>query len=284
MEVNPTGGSSVNSVDRVFANQNDAATDLVIQTNATNNRVAASFALDDQQNGTGSNAYQLSFGSTTGTSSGSSAFVNDKIYAARDVAGSSSSNYNTSTTIDNRGIMVTHSLAQVSSNALPSGVTLCSCDYLQWGWWITDIRHTSGATNNERDRVHLATWVAGVLPNELEIPTTGTANYAGHVAGNVNNNGARYVAFGTYNQSWNFGTKTGGATITSFDNISNISGTLSSSNGREFSGSISGGSVSGNLAGSFFKGGTDAVKAAAGNFTLTGTNYQAAGTFAAQKP
>lgn len=284
MEVNPTGGSSVNSVDRVIVNQNDAATDVVIQTNATNNRVAASFALDDQQNGTGSNAYQLSFGSTTGTSAGSSAFVNDKIYAARDVAGSTSSNYNTSTTIDNRGIMVTHSLAQVSSNALPSGVTLCSCDYLQWGWWITDIRHTSGATNNERDRVHLASWVAGELPNVAEIPTTGSASYNGHVVGNVNNGGARYVAFGTYNQSWNFGTKAGTATITSFDNISNISGSLASSNGRDFGGSISGGGVSGNLAGSFFKGGTDAVKAAAGNFTLTGTNYQAAGTFAAQKP
>ncbi len=284
MEVNPTGNTTVNSTDRVFANQNDSATDVVIQTNATSNRVAASFALDDQQNAAGAHAYQLSFGSTTGTSSGSSAFVNDKIYAARDIPTSTSSTYNTSTTIDNRGIMVTHSLAQVSSNALPSGVTLCSCEFLQWGWWITDIRHTSGATNNERDRVHLATWVAGVLPNVAEIPTTGTANYAGHVAGNVNNNGARYVAFGTYNQSWNFGTKTGGATITSFDNISNISGTLSSSNGRDFSGSISGGGVSGAMAGSFFKGGSDAVKAAAGNFTLTGTNYQAAGTFAAQKP
>ncbi|MBP7066324.1 FecR domain-containing protein [Ferrovibrio sp.] len=294
MEVNPTGNTTVNSTDRVFANQNDSATDVVIQTNATNNRVAASFALDDQQNAAGAHAYQLSFGSTTGTSAGSSAFVNDKIYAARDIPTSTSSTYNTSTTIDNRGIMVTHSLAQVSSNALPSGVTLCSCDYLQWGWWITDIRHTSGATNNERDRVHLATWVAGVLPNMAEIPTTGTASYNGHVAGNVNNNGARYVAFGTYNQSWNFGTKTGTATITNFDNLGSITGSLSArsitdsvnqpTNNRDFSGALSGTGISGQLAGSFFKGGTDAVKAAAGNFTLTGTNYQAAGTFAAQKP
>lgn len=301
MEITPPSSSVVNSTDRVLVNQSGTASDVTIQTSAANNRVAANFSLGDALNGTVTNSYLIKMGSITGTSAGSSAFINDQVYAARDVSGATDNTFNggasvnsgASVSVDQRGIMVTHTLAEVSSSAIPSGVTLCSCDYLQWGWWITDIRHGTGDTNGERDRVHLATWVAGTLPNVAEVPTTGTASYNGHVVGNVNHGGNRYVAIGNYTQSWNFATKAGTAALTSFDTFTNISGTLSSSNGRDFNGTINGTgtvgslngvSVTGQLAGSFFKGGTDPVKAAAGNFTLTGTNYQAAGTFAAQKP
>ncbi|WP_428249885.1 FecR domain-containing protein [Ferrovibrio sp.] len=292
MEVSPLGNGTVSGTDRVLVNQSGTAADVTIQTSATNNRVSSSFALGDVLNGTSTNSYLVKMGSITGTSNGSSAFINDNIFAARDVSGATDNTFNggagvnggTSVSVDQRGIMVTSTLASVSSSAIPNDVTLCSCEYLKWGWWITDIRHNTGDTINERDRVHLATWVAGVLPNVAEVPTTGTASYTGNVIGNVNNNGSRYVAIGNYTQSWNFATKGGTTTITSFDNLANITGALNSANGRDFNGSLSGTGITGQLAGSFFKGGTDPVKAAAGNFTLTGTNYQAAGTFAAQKP
>ncbi len=263
---------------------------VTISTNATSNRVTSTFTLA----GGDARTYQLEFGDTSGGSLGHSSFINDSLFGAREAANRTSQIGGANVDTE-RSLMVTHNVASISSNALPSGVSLCTCDFLQWGWWISSQKEPAAGPLN---RVHLASWVTGVLPALMDVPTTGTASFNGHAVGNVNFNGNRYVAFGTYTQSWNFATQSGQSTISNFDNIASIASAptgVTSGNNREFSGSVSGtGStagastnglaVTGTVNGSFFRGGADPVKAAAGSFQITGTNYQAVGTFAAQKP
>ena len=258
-----------------------SASNVTITTNAATNRAQASFALSDPGN---SQTYDMQFGSLTGTQGGNSSFINDSLFGMRE-SFSTASQVNGVTT-NARSFMVTHQVAEISASALPGGVTLCACDYLQWGWWITDISHdnASSPTPDQRDRVHMATWVAGELPSLAEIPVTGTATFDGHAIANVNNNGSRYVAIGSFSQSWNFATQAGNVTISNFDGIAPITGAVTAANGRDFAGTLSAtGGYTGSLNGSFFKGGGDPTNAAGGNFTLTNTSYTAGGTFAAQK-
>ena len=83
-------------------------------------------------------------------------------------------------------IMLTHDLL-----AAPEGVDeskLCSCDFLTWGYWAADVPGASSSeTPGQRDLVALGTWVAGKLPTAADIPTTGTASYAGHAVGSDGN-------------------------------------------------------------------------------------------------
>jgi hypothetical protein len=133
------------------------------------------------------------------------------------------------------------------------------------------------------DRFHLATWVAGVLPTTVEMPTAGTATSLGHLNGSVDNNGVRYQAVGKFQNLWNFGSQSGTVTVTNFDgtDFSNVS--VSSSNKRDFGGLGSGGGKNISFQGSFYKGGSDASKEQGGQFHVKGTNYKASGTFAASR-
>jgi hypothetical protein len=96
-------------------------------------------------------------------------------------------------------------------------------------------------------------WVAGVLPAFIDIPASGTATYNGHAIGTVYNNGARYSAAGNYQQTWNFGTDSGNVSISNFDGLATITGSVTAGNRREFVGTLSNGAgVTGNINGSFF--------------------------------
>jgi len=184
-------------------------------------------------------------------------------------------------------------LAMVPSTAIDAGslsaafpgVNFRTFESMQWGFWTGQVVFPDPlVTGGRTDRYALATWIAGALPAIGDIPASGTATYSGHAIGTVFDNGARYQAAGSYTQSWNFGSDSGNATISNFDGRGTISGSLTSSNRREFTGSLSNGAgVSGNLAGSFFRGTSDAVKNVGGNFNLSGTNYQAAGIVAGQR-
>jgi hypothetical protein len=245
-----------------------------ITTNASNNRVDGRFRFqveDDTRN------YDFFFGTTSGTS-GRGTFIDDNNFGARDSSSSTSLIDSNSATV--RMFMVNHDVVQVTG-FLPSGVSFCSCQFLEWGYWLAEGTDLS----NNRDRLHLATWVTGVLPTTVEIPLTGTATYTGHINGSVDNNGARYQAVGSFQNSWDFASKSGTVSVTNFDgaNFSSVS-VSASSGGRDFAGSgsgTSGRSIS--LHGSFFKGGSDAVAEQGGQFHVMGTGYKAAGTFAAKK-
>jgi trimeric autotransporter adhesin len=191
----------------------------------------------------------------------------------------------TDQTLSARQVLVpsTTIASNVLSAAFPNS-SIGNFESMQWGFWASQVQFPDPlVTGGRTDRYQLATWIAGVLPALGDIPTTGTATYNGHVIGTVNNNGARYTTGGSYSQTWNFASDSGTATISNFDGLGNITATLSSANKREFTGSLAGTGITGNLAGSFFRGSTDPVKNVGGNFNISGTNYQAGGIVAGQR-
>jgi hypothetical protein len=176
----------------------------------------------------------------------------------------------------------------ISSTALQSAfpnATFNNFESLQWGFWAGSVNFPDPlVTGGRSDRYNLATWVAGVLPAFIDIPASGTATYNGHAIGTVYNNGARYSAAGNYQQTWNFGTDSGNVSISNFDGLATITGSVTAGNRREFVGTLSNGAgVTGNINGSFFRGTSDPVKNVGGNFSLTGTNYQAGGIVVGQR-
>lgn len=277
MEVTAANGT-VTTSDLALTNRAGDPTNLVIETNAATNRMAATF---DMQSSSGD--YKLAFGSLTGASAGRGAFVNDQLFAARENADDSLSLFAGGSTISSRAFMVSQAAVGIDASVIPSGVQLCtSCEFMNWGWWVADLKHNN---TGQTDRIHLATWVAGTLPQLSAIPLTGTASYRGQAIGDVQNGANRYVAVGSFTKAWDFSTKSGSVSISNFDNRS-VSLLTSSTNGRDFTGSLNAspsGITSATLNGSFFQGGSDPVKGVGGNFTLGGTNYKAVGTFVASK-
>jgi len=244
-----------------------------ITTNASTNRLDGEFGVqieDDSRN------YDLRFGTTSG-SSGRGTFVDDNNFGARDST-TATSNIDSVAVSKLRMFMVNQEVVPTTS-FLPSGVSFCSCQFLEWGYWLADARDSSSNT----DLFHLATWVAGVLPATVDMPTTGTATYVGHLNGSVDNNGSRYQAAGKFQNAWNFSSQSGTVTVTNFDGENFSSVSVSASNKRDFAGSGSNGTKSISFHGSFFKGGTDASKEQGGQFHIQGTNYKAGGTFAAAR-
>lgn len=166
------------------------------------------------------------------------------------------------------------------------GVTFCDCQYLRWGFW-SDETQRSGFS----DRVHLGTWVAGQPATSTQIPTTGTATYAGHVTASFNSNGNEYVAAGNMTNVINFGAQNGTMTVTNLDGRS-YSGTVlfnpPTVGPPGFSGQLSTplstfAITTMQVQGGFFQSPTDPVKEIGGSVLIrgpTGSNYAGSGIFA----
>ena len=167
-----------------------------------------------------------------------------------------------------------------------------------WGFWSAGIDRSSG---NE-ELIHLANWVAGVVPQFSALPTTGTASYSGHAIGTVFNAGGVYQAIGDFAMTVNFGAPSSSTgTVKDFDGanftlaLSSIAaGTGSVSdpvltNPNVFSGSITDDGATGrngSFVGSVFENiaGTDKAAEMGGHFQVdNGSNYVASGIFAASK-
>jgi len=169
-----------------FIIENDGSTtgspgdpiEVAITTNASNNRISGEFDFqveDDTRN------YEFFFGTTNGNS-GRGTFIDDNNFGARD---SSSVTSNIDGTAVNRLRMFMVNQEVVSTTGfLPSGVSFCDCQYLEWGYWLAEGRDASSNV----DRIHLATWVAGDLTDIVDLPSTGSATYNGHLNGSVDNN------------------------------------------------------------------------------------------------
>jgi hypothetical protein len=258
-----------------------------ISLDPTTNRLTATFKLESVFT-EATNAIDLQFGSATGFNGAASAYIDDKRFGASDSPTSSAQSTFNGVPVKAQLFMVTNAALPVDPNsAFLAGVTLCTCQYLQWGWWTGDLNHNDPSDNNpgERDRVHLATWVAGNLPTIAEIPNTGNATFSGHIIGNVVSNGASYLAAGNFNHDWNFATRTGALFNSTFDGMA-LSGSANATlaNPRDFSGSLNlANGANGIYNGSFFKGGGDPTKSIGGQFNLANGTYVGAGTFAAQK-
>jgi hypothetical protein len=118
-----------------------------------------------------------------------------------------------------------------------------------------------------------------VQPPTVPFPTSGAGSYDGTASGTVSNNGATYQAAGMFNQTYNFGSRSGIANINNFDGA-NYTYSVTGS-GANFSGGLTSGPASrtGNLSGSFS--GPGAIQSN-GNFgvqSTAGPTYTATGTF-----
>ena len=85
------------------------------------------------------------------------------------------------TVSDTELYMLRVNASDISSTVLESGETLCECSFLTWGYWGGEI----GIAGND-DVIHLASWVAGEIPNLSAITAlSGSATYSGHVSATV---------------------------------------------------------------------------------------------------
>lgn len=269
-----------------YAVYNVTPDQVTISTDASTNRVSGMFEMTTGAPPAGT--LSLFWGSSTGNAQNSS-FVDDKRFAMRE-ASINGALYNGETVVTQMS-MVTHTAVALPTGIVPAGVSICECQYVNWGYWQGDLNYLSGARAGQRDYVTLGTWVAGTATANVDLPLSGTATDTGHIIGNVENDiGNSYVAVGKMDTTWDFGSCSGGLTITNFDGPNYSGSTFGSPGTGIFGGSFSGTSPGatnrqGQVWGAFYRSPTNATLYQAGNFKLnsTETNYKAAGTWATQR-
>ncbi|MBV8185222.1 MAG: hypothetical protein JOY76_11100, partial [Hyphomicrobiales bacterium] len=180
-----------------------------------------------------------------------------------------------------------------SSISTAPSVTPCQCEFTQWGFWSAGGLRTDKVNNvSFFDTGNLLLWVAGIPAKATDIPTTGSATYTGHAIANISNNGAQYIAAGTFTNQVNFAQRTGLVQIAGLD-TSSYGGVVNFAAGSPnlFSGVLNTGPSNRflTLSGQFFQGGptntTPLFGEMGGNFSITGpNNYLGSGIFAARKP
>jgi FecR protein len=156
----------------------------------------------------------------------------------------------------------------------------CTCEFLSWGKWTSSV---ADPRDNSKTLTALGTYVAGTP--SVQLPTTGGATYNGFMAGYASHHGQINYATGTYQNAWDFRTRTGvfngsfdgrGYSGTTQGTGTTFAGTFTSTGGHHRSGSLNGG---------FFSSPTDAAAYQAGTFSIGGNHsrYQATGIFAGQR-
>lgn len=270
----------------VLRNRNNSPVDVRLTTDANQNTVAGTFRLDDVSTG---DDYDLIFGEATQT--GRSAFINDSLLFAGESA--------TASTIAGR-VLTDTKLGLVSSGVLqhdgvlPSGVSFCSCQHLRWGVFGATF-DISGGTS---EQIHLATWVQGTLTSFASFPSSGTAQYSGHVIGSVVNGANQYVAVGGITMNVSFGAgnyQLTNVAINQFDgtNYTATAGASFNFTANSFNSTTANLTIQGNKSGvgtvnavvhgAFFGSATGAPPETGGTVTFTGTNYNAGATYAAKR-
>ncbi|MEQ9641648.1 MAG: FecR domain-containing protein [Alphaproteobacteria bacterium] len=261
-----------------------APTDNSIVKTAESNDVRAIFQIADVT--ATADAVDLYFGRhPSGGFASRSAFIDDDIFVMRRANNSGNNgvpgdgaSFNDVTDARARLSLVTSYFYVDRSAAIAQGVTICSCEFLTWGFWAGEVRELN-VVSGQRHVFAIAPWVVGNLPNPSEIQTTGTASFTGTAIANVNNDGDRYVAFGDMTTSWNFGLRTGSLNINGLDSA-NYAATIASANGRDATGTLTGMGRTGTVNTSFMRGGADPSGAIIGQFQLSedsGNPYRVGG-------
>jgi hypothetical protein len=253
------------------------STNLSISTNAATNQAMATIVMSGYDGTLGSAKLQL--GGQSGANGPASAFIDNSRYAMITQTNDPSrqSTIGRSTPLNNNTMLASYQTAPVvlpPASAGSGAVQPCTCEYLTWGFWSSNINLSSNQTAN----VNLGTYVAGQVTSNM--PLTGSATYNGMMVGNVQNGSNAYVGTGTYAMDWSFQRRNGtfGAT---FDGT-RYGGLVGSTGGANFSGVFGnlGTLRGGTLAGSFF--GPNAQNQG-GQFAIGGPGYAAAGIFAGQR-
>lgn len=314
--------------------------DFSLEFDPVTNTLNAGITIHDVQNNDGSvDSYTLGFGDDPKNPQNRSAYIDDQHYAA--IESSVFGDYGADTNVDNARIdqvarfpdkpvtvingtnpyqnasatsyFVSGEQLNVTAyfqdtfgptNERGVGQAFCEgCEFMKWGAWGTRVAFGNEGGPSYVDNVHLGWWIASDVINDIDLPTTGEANYAGNAIGNVaalqNNAWKSYVATGKVDMSWNFGQRSGQFNISKFDKA-NVPGGLSFGgaisapvnpvNGpNRFKGNLAGSDLTGGVRGSFVRGPGQVgpVPAGAiGNWNVRNSNstYKAGGIWGASQP
>jgi hypothetical protein len=313
MRSNPASGSSASFI---VANTNNSTSDVVVQLDPSSSRMQANFNVKNINSNISATTLSFAhyqFGSLDPADRARSTYLDYDTFAARDGRVGPSGNTDPTSTVNGLAVDNTHgallnvrrSDAQQIVNGIDPNNTstaICQCDYTKWGFWsMDDSRTVSG--NSISDRGHMMLWVAGRRPlSASDVPTTGTATYAGHVVVNVRNGTNEYLSGSAFTNTVNFGASSNQMTVnvatpTSTLDGASYSGSLSlRADRRDFGGTLqgTGNGLTGNLTrtmtmnGSFFQGVSSPISEMAGNVVISNTatgsaGYTAAGIFAGRK-
>lgn len=279
--------------------------DLSITFLPGSNTLTAEISVEDTLNSDDElRRYHFGFGRNSDGSGGSGrgTFIDNDTYAAREQRNTSAAYVVTDNDMtvtqpagDNpNSYLIPSTLLPGADAAIFSGVNRCTCAFLEWGYWGASVQLNgsdaqANLANGERyDNMHLGTWVAGQATMSAELPTSGSASYAGHAVGSVVNNGAQYLAAGNFGMDVNFSTRNATASITNFDGRnfgSNLSEVSTSSGANMFNGVISDPNevIRGEVNASIVSGPASAIDGVMGNFNIDdGTGWQATGIVAGQ--
>ena len=255
-----------------------------ISTDAATGRLAATFRVTSEGGSNGPTGVAFEFGANParGTYVDRTRFAAVESSTAAQITDSGRTISADSTSL----YMVSSGLA----SGLPNGVQACQCEFAQWGWWGGVVTAQSREGISQTNHLHMGNWVAGPMVSSADMPTTGSASYAGHAVGTVVNNTARYTAAGNFAAQFNFASRQGNMTISNFDGLS-MSGAISSQNGRDYGATLDIAGkpgLAGRAQGSFFSGGGDPVRETGGQFTIAPTagaqgSYAANGIFVGKK-
>ncbi|HYD06296.1 MAG TPA: FecR domain-containing protein, partial [Reyranella sp.] len=265
-------------------------TDVTITTDAAKNQAKGTIVIRGADGSLFSpnTKLTLELGGKTTRNGPTSAFIDDSRYAmvsTNERSRSSSVEVNGSNkSITNNTMLASYNSAPVT---LPGGVTPCTCEYLSWGFWGSNINYTGSYRNGQTDNIHMGTYVVGQVTNALQMPQTGTATYSGHMIGNVRNGSNNYVGTGTFNLPWSYAARAGTFNA-NFDGTSynGLVAAKPGSGGVDFAGAFAGpGFKVGALSGSFFNSPGMAAAYVGGAFGITNLSgsYQASGIFAGQR-
>jgi hypothetical protein len=245
-------------------------------------------------------AAQLQFGSLDRTQPAQSAYVDYDNFGAREAAQNPvtgvTSVTGTSTTSGTtfsagndtvrRSTLIMTTAAPANVQAAFPGVNFCQCEFTRWGFWSAEVERTGPNGNQYTDRIHAGTWVAGQMPDSAEVPTVGTASYAGHMIANIQNGQDQYLAAGNYNNTLNFGTRSGTVSVSNLDGR-NYAGQMSmpaNAGGPIVVGTLAttgGPAAQMSLFGNLYRGSTSPVGEIGGWAVINGgASYGGTGTFA----
>jgi hypothetical protein len=182
------------SVMNVRFGTNEAAPGMLILDGGGGVSVAATASLLPLDGGVPSNTV-LRFGEPAGLQQ-ASAFVNDALWAATESA--------TASTVGGspgsfKGALVSSGLVTLA-NVLPAGVSLCSCQYVDWGFWGGQVFLSGGA----RLEFPLVPFAAGAPVVAAQFPASGSAVYSGHAIANLFDGSNNFIAAGGLSVSASF--------------------------------------------------------------------------------
>jgi hypothetical protein len=235
----------------------------------------------------------MTFGSPSWRNFGRSAFIDNNIYGATEshdtpvkitTTGGATINYPTAssgaTEFPSLAMVTSKTVPKAADALLPAGISHCSCQYLQWGYWTGNIPPSNqGGPSNTAQSAYINTWLAG--QPTVTMPTTGTGTFTGAAIGTVSNAGNTYLAAGGFNNTYNFGTNTGTIGISNFDG-KNFSGTVNGT-GNLYAGTLSGSGLAGVTAGGFYGPNAAETGGTFGVHAISGPSYIASGIFAGKQ-